>query len=372
MRRYLLLVLVATSAAFLTAEGLLRLQQALGPFYDLEFQSFGSLPSDELNHVHAAREDWVLRDPAVYGDHAGHRYTVRYDDHGVRLDRYRREPATAPRVLLLGDSFVEGYDDDNTLSAHVWRTLANTPRAARVFNAGASSYAPSIYTLQAKRLVPAVQPDLVVVVIDETDLGDDHLRYRDLAVRDAAGALVAVRSSPALRDFVGGFLEIKQSRHTFYVVRFARRLYHARLRPRTQTARAALDAVDPLVFARRSDHPLADEARRTLSHHLDELITTLVQLVGAPRVLLVTHPHLEQLQPAATRWTPQVASLVAQAATRHGVAYWDATDSLRQAFGADPAAYYWRGDMHFNFDGLRLYGEALAAVVARQLGTAPH
>ena len=43
-----------------------------------------------------------------------------------------------------------------------------------------------IFVPQAKKLLPLVRPDYVVVDVDETDLYDDFARYRDLIVRNGA------------------------------------------------------------------------------------------------------------------------------------------------------------------------------------------
>lgn len=368
----------AVAAALLAVELLLRLQQAAGPFYDLELHDIGSVPSEVLNHEHAAREDWHLADAATYGAAAGRRYTVRYDQLGLRLDRFRAEPAGAgvPQVLLMGDSFVEGYDDANTLSAHVWETLRAAGTPARVFNAGASSYSPLLYTVQAQRLLPVLRPDLVVVVLDETDLGDDLLRYDALAEREARGRVVAVRSSPAHRAFAAGFLALKNEPPPTYLQRFLRRVYLARCDARTAAGRAGIRAVDPLVFARdtgdgaRARHR---DAVAAFTANLDALVEVLVRLQGdRRRVLLVGHPHREHLEPGADgrRWNRFVAEAARRVAARRGVAWFDAAPGLEAAFGATPAAYYWQGDMHFSFAGLEAYGTRLGAEIGRRLAAA--
>jgi hypothetical protein len=72
------------------------------------------------------------------------------------------------------------------------RETDSLPQPLIILNAAYSSYSPLIFTVQAKRLVPILRPDFVVVDIDETDLFDDAVRYRNLAVRDERGRLIAV------------------------------------------------------------------------------------------------------------------------------------------------------------------------------------
>jgi hypothetical protein len=39
--------------------------------------------------------------------------------------------------------------------------------------------------------------------------------------------------------------------------------------------------------------------------------------------------------------------------------FFDFSEILKQRFGDSPENYYWNGDMHFNFDGIKVYGEVL-------------
>ena len=42
------------------------------------------------------------------------------------------------------------------------------------------------------------------------------------------------------------------------------------------------------------------------------------------------------------------------------VPFYNATHDLEKAFGQQPENYYWNGDMHFNFQGLKIYAELIA------------
>ena len=98
----------------------------------------------------------------------------------------------------MGDSFIQGYDDSHTMPHLVWHWFKTRQRDCPppcCLNAGTSSYSTLIYIAHAKRLIPKLRPQFVVVNIDETDLGDDYIRYRELVVRNAEGEVVAVKSS---------------------------------------------------------------------------------------------------------------------------------------------------------------------------------
>src|SRR5207247_9560602 len=87
-------------------------------------------------------------------------------------------PDCAPRVLFLDDSFMQGLARSDTIPVHVRDFFRSSfGRKACVFNAGASSYPPSIYIVQAKQLIPLLHPDFIVVDIDESALYDHSYRY---------------------------------------------------------------------------------------------------------------------------------------------------------------------------------------------------
>jgi lysophospholipase L1-like esterase len=340
-----LLLMLALSAG--ACELALRLQQWLGPLYDLQMAGNGLELSPTLNH----------RPPP--GTHrfviAKTRYSVTHDENGLRSP-LPRAGTPAKRVLFLGDSFVEGYDDEHTLPSEVG---ALVPLA--MLNAGHSSYSPSILIVQARKLLPLLRPDFVVLVIDETDLADDWFRYRPLTVRDATGATVAVRESPAGVEVAEGYA--RAARPPLYLLRFARKLWHQRVGI-------------PHIRARHPDPPLfelsglpADEARRRFAEpidyfaaRLDELCRTLEIGVARERILIARHPHLEHLQ---GKWNRVIGETVARVAAAHRIRMLDAEDALAREFGDHPERFYWPNDMHFNFDGMARYAHLIAGELAR-------
>jgi lysophospholipase L1-like esterase len=350
----------------------LRAQQALGPLYDLDMADVdvGEL-SDELNHTHPVGR--TPREVPGLG-----RIFVEHDALGLRVEAPPFTRPTLPRrkVLFLGDSFMDGYDDAHTIPVHV-RKYAEAHGAPAgslaMLNAGCTSYAPSIFIPQVKRLVPRVRPDLVVVDIDETDLGDDYIRYRSLLVRDARGRIAGVRATPLHATFLRTLADIREE--PSYLVRFVRKTHHTRVRmPREeQRYRAATDPRHVLLFA--SDG--APDARRRYARELrhfestmDELTVTLKEALGDPaRALLVHHPHLQHLQASSDgrTWNTFVAEIVGRVAARHGIPFYDATEDLRRRFGSRPAAFYVPGDMHFNFAGLEAYATLVAERVVTRL-----
>jgi hypothetical protein len=137
-----------------------RVQQVFGPLYDLEMASVNlNWESDVVNHQPTPENQNLC----IYGDLTGFSYKRSFDANGIRIIDDRellagcRNPAS---VLFLGDSFMEGYDESNTLPYHVAKYF-KTERGVclKTYNAGFTSYSPAIFVPQAKKLLPIVRPD---------------------------------------------------------------------------------------------------------------------------------------------------------------------------------------------------------------------
>ena len=152
-------------ALLLSLEGMLRLQQRLGPLYDLEFKPISlEKLSDVLNHRPVVADTYIQ----------GTETPVSFDDNGIRVETQRPDFSKVKgsfRILFMGDSFMQGYDDRHTIPQHVWDSFQKTrwrTHPLALLNAGCASYSPAIYIPQARRLVPLLHPNAVVIDIHST------------------------------------------------------------------------------------------------------------------------------------------------------------------------------------------------------------
>jgi len=329
-----------------------------------------------LNHApHAGLIRQQFGAASSYGAVAGTEYDEVYDELGIKRSALRPQDGDGNRVLFMGDSFIEGYDDANTIPqrAYQWIVEHESPnRPLIVLNAAYSSYSPTIFTVQAKRLLPVLRPDFVVIDVDETDLFDDAVRYRPFVTRDGEGRIVAVGRNEQRATLVEGCAAVPG-----YPLRLlqlgAAAYYRSRLALLDWRERRS----EQLFAVAGATHPEADpelsEQMQYFSATLDELFATLRVHLPARRVLVVRHPHLWHLSHdgSGPAWNRTVGNLVAAAAARGGVAFFDAQDELATRFGAHAERYYWStADMHFNFDGIRAYGELVGRELWRMMGEA--
>lgn len=118
---------------------------------------------------------------------------------GLRDREYASpKPAGTFRILMLGDSYTEGG------GLVVEQTVAKRVEAAldgrgcgpfEVVNAGTASFSPILEYLRLRQLGPVLQPDLVLLNFDMTDVHDDVVRTAT-AVLDSRGLPVAVPGDP--------------------------------------------------------------------------------------------------------------------------------------------------------------------------------
>lgn len=350
------------------AELALRLQQWWGPLYDLEVRSANfDWYSDVVNHRPLRHSVHTYTGKSMFGALDGSSYTEDFDELGIRQpvsSGGARNCLNRIFILFMGDSFIEGYDVPHTVPDKVAHRLADEYGiCTTIYNSGLSSYSPAIFVPLARKLMPVLKPDYVVVDVDETDFEDDVYRYEPLLVRDSHGQNVGVRASPLYVEVTRRLIEMRS--RPFYLQRLVEKL---RLRLLEQQA-------PPRDFKFSLDHGEDLEIRYTselsiFRRNLSELIRELGAGLSSNRhIVFIRHPHLQHLTPQGKDfvWNGAIGATVAQVAKARGARFFDAVPVLRQSFGSQPQKYYWPGDMHFSFEGLDLYADSVADFLAQTL-----
>ena len=99
------------------------------------------------------------------------------------------------RILILGDSFVEGYAYNKSLPAILEKILINnnySDDSIEVINAGVGSYSPILHFFNYKYYLNKLKPDLVILAVDVTDLRDDYSKYSKLLWYDENNSPIGV------------------------------------------------------------------------------------------------------------------------------------------------------------------------------------
>ena len=94
-------------------------------------------------------------------------------------------------ILFQGDSWIQQITDINENSNYLKKSLGPN---YTIIGAGITSYSPSLMSLQFKLLEEnfKIKPDFLITYIDQTDIGDEICRYKNLKKFDINGNLKAV------------------------------------------------------------------------------------------------------------------------------------------------------------------------------------
>jgi lysophospholipase L1-like esterase len=308
--------------------------------------------------------------PGAKADLVSSDFRVRYaiDEHGFRDVPGRAFTSEHPerfRLLLLGDSFTEGFGVEQA-DSYPRRLEAAYPNDYEVWNLGRMGASPLFYVVMAREFVPRLAPDFVVVQLFDNDL--DENRFRHLP-RESGGRVGALPD--AMRPRTGATAWLGDAWDGLALVQAFERL-ERRLGGRDI----------PRLFVRVGSHvngaapgppspdrlfPWYDPARTAeWEPQLAEDEVLLRQLVtelraSHTRVLLVYVPHMPELvpgDPAASRARNPHAQRIARVARELDVPLLDGIDVFA-APGRVPAHYYFERDQHWNAAGHALFAEAL-------------
>ena len=294
---------------------------------------------------------------------------VRTNSFGLRSPEVAvPKPAGTLRVLLLGDSFTFGFKStDDAVFARQMEQLLRTKYAfssLEVVNAGVLSYCPLLEFLQYKHHLQVLEPDLVVLNFDMSDV-QDHLDYSRSLVSSPGGEPLFV-TEPSLNRGPSrwpGLLSFEWvGRHVTAALR------------RFQSSREGVPFVrdeDRYLWALDGGPEMDAEVAQTLAPILD--LSKLLRHYGIPLVL-ATYPQPWQVSADATPLPPvreqyriglhtvhlndRAFRKLDRFAAEHGIPFLNATGAFRSE--TNPAGLFLRDDFHFSERGNALYAAVLA------------
>lgn len=207
-----------------------------------------------------------------------YRVRLEINSHGLRGPEIPAEkPVGVLRVLLLGDSFTEGYtvEEEATVRARLQSALAAAvPRPVQVINGGTAGWGTDQEVLFYEGSGRSFAPDLVVLLFYYNDLyGDGDRRIQPWFDLDAAGGLVLHNSPvPPHREFYRAEpFSIKPFRGSTALALLQPRLGS---HPRIASALGRLGLADPPPGRREIPeefHPFGRQRPREVRRHWERL-----------------------------------------------------------------------------------------------------
>jgi len=299
---------------------------------------------------------------------------------GLRADREfpTPKPDDVRRMIVMGDSFIEGYEWSRSIPARLQSALAPLVAAAgaelEVINAGAGSFSPMIHYFLLRDRLLALEPDLIVLEIDMTDAFNDTVQYQPLLELDEAGEPVGVGSrmgfvEDLLRDAMSEQLPLFSLDGT--IARCSSWLHLCRwsfrdsgLQYLQEHGRLIDDPTIRQIDRVTSDDIYAEgvaevDAWRDYSEGWIERVLDLAEAHGVP-VVLATYPPRPQLRgPPA----PDAIERLAALAERRGIPFHSPYEAVWAAKTRGEVLYL-PNDMHFNYRGQEVWANDLTAFLA--------
>lgn len=206
-----------------------------------------------------------------------------------------KKPDGVFRILMLGDSYTEGYGVEASESfSKQLESMLNSGRSRNyeVINTGVGSYSPIIEYLVLKHKGLDLQPDMVILNFDWSDPNDDYV-YSKLAMFNGSD-VVAVQPAVEKPKSVFGKVRAFLSRRSHVYQFFAMRLASA-----TSDITPGVWGSDRLIFMREN---LTDSDYIALFNNSVPYLLKIRQLLQQNNVSFVIHVYPYALQVSPDAW----------------------------------------------------------------------
>jgi hypothetical protein len=293
------------------------------------------------------------------------------------------KPPQVFRVLIVGDSFIAGMGDPNTIPYIAQQSLAQKRtedgRKIELVNCGQSSYSPLLHIARFNHQLYRLNADAVILSPDLTDVFDDWVRYKDKTVYNSDGSIDRVSSSPALSQTYRLYDRYGYDATNLYLVKgLIRRIVALQVRffPEAELAEGGVDLgadQNDYVFehAREEEGHISAKTERMVDFSVENIrgYIALMRSHHIPLSIMI-YPHLSQIVPekdsllrdgkgVSHTFNRIYEKRIEDLCRREGIAF----KSFYEEIAADVRSGQWlyfRGDMHFNQLGIQRMGELVA------------
>ena len=277
------------------------------------------------------------------------------------------KPAGTFRILLLGDSFTYGLNasDDQVFARRLEERLRHTrgTEVVEVVNAGVLSYCPLLEYLQYRHHLQGLEPDLVILNFDMSDV-QDHMDYSRHTIWSSDGMPLYV-TQETLGRAQRAFPELLSARWALWRWNGLSRRIESKVEGMPFTR-----DLDRYLWALDNGAPWDREARDAM-----QPIAHLAAMLRHQRIplALATYPQPWQVSAEATPRGPIRAQYGIGANTVHlndrpfklldafaaeiGIPFVNAAETFRAA--PDPAGLFLTADFHFSPRGHQVYADFL-------------
>lgn len=299
---------------------------------------------------------------------------------GYRGREVGEKRADVYRIIMLGDSFTigEGVTDEETFS-HVLESILNGGGGRRyeVVNLGIQSYTPILEYLTLEAHIETLEPNLVIMNFDMSDVVGEYVFVQEAGVLDEEGNVVAVDGYPEynrrrnnMRERISRFVRSR----LFLTGALMKMIHKSGERDRVLGKLDVRDAVETenfMMLLHTLEVPQLAENEEMYAIVENTILRTerLCEEHGSGFILAI-YPWAHQVSedewiPGRHGFVPEGAALSDRTVTRleefsekNGIVLFNAFPQFR-AYTGDARLYY-SHDMHWTPAGHKLYAESLA------------
>ncbi len=295
---------------------------------------------------------------------------------GLRDKEYPvRKDKGAYRILVIGDSFAEGYGvkaEDSFAKVLERKLNGSLPggREYEVINCGVASYSPLLEYLFLKKRGLALKPDMVILFYDFADLKDDY-EYEMTTFYASGGTPLASVPYKRVRAYGSGPLERFLVRHSMFYLYLENRINKVLFKFSDIAGEMPdMEEIDRFIAFRQGE----DNEKKVLE--LWERSRGYLQMIygileeNDIKLVIASYPYA--IEVSEKEWSegrtlngferdvvygePAVAGYLQEFAGERGISFIDLYPDFRES-GKYPLYYAFDG--HFNANGHSLVAESL-------------
>lgn len=289
----------------------------------------------------------------------GHSHSLSYNALGFRGRNIPFERTGAPRVVFLGDSFVDGSEvgDREVFSDRLEKRFS----CLEVVNLGVYGYSTTQELLMFDRFGSRFNPDLVVLVTITNDFTDNTSNFSefgpaprflpagDTLVFEGTDHPEAQRVTRAIALPVPGWRFLQAHSHLYWIVNS--RIYQR------------LKAAEILELDREQRARLTLEEQRRLYQQVVGRLHERTRAQGIELVVVFAYTRDELRAGSASTYGPVIDEL-----RNSGVTVLDLYRPFGERLSASHEPLFYEHDMHWNAAGHGVFADLISPVLAERLG----
>lgn len=299
-----------------------------------------------------------------------------------------QKPPDVYRMLLVGDSFIEGesVDEKKTAAVLAEQELAyETGKKIEIVNMGVMSYAPEIYYRAIKDKGLPLDPDLVIVNVDMSDFQNDYAYAKDVD-KDGDFRNILFQQQmgqphvalPSVGSEVKFWLRSNSALYQAVADRIKQLIRKIKKIPEPTVFLTNDLGSDPHYITRSEENATNPQAWKEISANLIKIRDLLKQEKIPLIVTIYPYGH----QAGKNEWSKgrvrngfelgriypaTAAGLLVEFGNRNGIRVVNFVPDFKKAAGAEAGFLYYPQDGHFTEKGHRVMANKLKEVIGDYL-----